>query len=264
VQINTEGGCHLEAHLVRKALGALPLGEVDLLFVENVGNLVCPAEFDLGEDFKVAVSSVPEGDDKPLKYPHLFHLVRAVILTKMDLAPYVRFSPERFWGDVENLNPSARRFLVDSIQGDGLEEWLSGSTNGLRRNGADDRKKCAYPAQPGRISENTLNPRQEEAVRLLRRSSPRARRRRERQDEGAHVEDCASCLSRGSSGTHSRRDVHQQGRRGDARPVASLLGEGSGVRGSRSLQIGTFHAFGLRFLLRSETFWRKEASDGTL
>lgn len=126
VQINTEGGCHLEAHLVRKALGALPLGEVDLLFVENVGNLVCPAEFDLGEDFKVAVSSVPEGDDKPLKYPHLFHLVRAVILTKMDLAPYVRFSPERFWGDVENLNPSARRFLVDSIQGDGLEEWLSG------------------------------------------------------------------------------------------------------------------------------------------
>ncbi len=126
VQINTEGGCHLEAHLVRKALGALPLGEVDLLFVENVGNLVCPAEFDLGEDFKVAVSSVPEGDDKPLKYPHLFHLVRAVILTKTDLAPYVRFSPERFWGDVENLNPSARRFLVDSFQGDGLEEWLSG------------------------------------------------------------------------------------------------------------------------------------------
>ncbi|WP_300526711.1 hydrogenase nickel incorporation protein HypB [Aminiphilus sp.] len=126
VQINTEGGCHLEAHLVRKALGALPLDEVDLLFVENVGNLVCPAEFDLGEDFKVAVSSVPEGDDKPLKYPHLFHLVRAVILTKMDLAPYVRFSPERFWGDVEKLNPSARRFLVDSIQGDGLEEWLSG------------------------------------------------------------------------------------------------------------------------------------------
>ena len=126
VQINTQGGCHLEAHLVRKALGALPLDEVDLLFVENVGNLVCPAEFDLGEDFKVAVSSVPEGDDKPLKYPHLFHLVRAVILTKRDLAPYVRFSPERFWGDVEKLNPSARRFLVDSIQGDGLEEWLFG------------------------------------------------------------------------------------------------------------------------------------------
>jgi hydrogenase nickel incorporation protein HypB len=126
VQINTEGGCHLEAHLVRKALEALPLDEVDLLFVENVGNLVCPAEFDLGEDFKVAVSSVPEGDDKPLKYPHLFHLVRAVILTKIDLAPHVPFSPERFWNDVEKLNPLARRFLVDSIRGDGLEEWLSG------------------------------------------------------------------------------------------------------------------------------------------
>ena len=126
VQINTEGGCHLEAHLVRKALEALPLDEVDLLFVENVGNLVCPAEFDLGEDFKVAVSSVPEGDDKPLKYPHLFHLVRAVILTKIDLAPHVPFSSERFWNDVEKLNPLARRFLVDSIRGDGLEEWLSG------------------------------------------------------------------------------------------------------------------------------------------
>lgn len=124
VQINTQGGCHLEAHLVERALEALPpLAELDLLIVENVGNLVCPAEFDLGEDFKVAVSSVPEGSDKPLKYPLLFTEAKAVILTKIDLAPYIAFDKALFFDDVKKLNPEGVLLEVDSIHGDGIESW---------------------------------------------------------------------------------------------------------------------------------------------
>ena len=102
VQINTQGGCHLEAHLVRKALQDIPIDDIDVLFVENVGNLVCPAEFDLGESFKMAISSVPEGDDKPLKYPSLFHKARAVLLTKVDLLPFIKFDKSTFWNDVKS------------------------------------------------------------------------------------------------------------------------------------------------------------------
>ncbi|MDD3707902.1 MAG: hydrogenase nickel incorporation protein HypB, partial [Aminobacterium sp.] len=91
IQINTHGGCHLEANLVSEAFKELPLDNLDVIFIENVGNLVCPAEFDIGEDMKVAVSSLPEGADKPLKYPHLFSEAKAVLLTKMDLVPYIPF-----------------------------------------------------------------------------------------------------------------------------------------------------------------------------
>ncbi|MDO9509392.1 MAG: hydrogenase nickel incorporation protein HypB [Thermovirgaceae bacterium] len=123
VQINTHGGCHLEAHLVEKALEELALDKVDIVFIENVGNLVCPAEFDLGEDYKVAVCSLPEGPDKPLKYPHLFCEAGAVLLTKIDLNKHIPFDRELFWGDVSRLNPNAKKIEISATAGDGMQEW---------------------------------------------------------------------------------------------------------------------------------------------
>jgi hydrogenase nickel incorporation protein HypB len=127
MQINTKGGCHLEAHIIEKALSlrSLPLDSLDVLFIENVGNLVCPAEFDLGEDFKTAVASVPEGADKPLKYPMLFSQAKAVLLTKIDLSPYVNFDKELFLRDVRSINPKSPVIELDLISGAGIEEWIS-------------------------------------------------------------------------------------------------------------------------------------------
>lgn len=125
VQINTQGGCHLEAHLVRKALQDIPIDDIDILFVENVGNLVCPAEFDLGESFKMAISSVPEGDDKPLKYPSLFHKARAVLLTKVDLLPFIKFDKSTFWNDVKKLNPKASRLELAALENKGIDELVN-------------------------------------------------------------------------------------------------------------------------------------------
>ncbi len=125
LQINTRGMCHLEAHVIEKALASLDLGALDVLFIENVGNLVCPAEFDLGEDFKVAVSSTPEGADKPLKYPMLFAQAEAVLLTKTDLLPYVRFDREMFVRDIHSLNPKASLMELDLTSGAGLDGWVS-------------------------------------------------------------------------------------------------------------------------------------------
>lgn len=125
VQINTRGGCHLEANLVEKALEDLEMEGVDVVFVENVGNLVCPAEFDLGEDHKVALCSVPEGPDKPLKYPHLFMKAEAVLLTKVDLLEHLDFDRDLFWKDVKELNPRAERLEVSALRGDGMAEWIS-------------------------------------------------------------------------------------------------------------------------------------------
>ncbi|EFC92415.1 hydrogenase accessory protein HypB [Dethiosulfovibrio peptidovorans DSM 11002] len=123
IQINTDGGCHLEANWVDSTIDKLPLDELDIIFVENVGNLVCPAEFDIGEDHKVAISSVPEGPDKPLKYPLLFTEASAVVLTKTDLLPYVPFDLDLYWGDVGKLNPKAKRLDMSCVKGEGLEEW---------------------------------------------------------------------------------------------------------------------------------------------
>lgn len=123
VQINTDGGCHLDSTMVMKALSAFDLGQLDILFVENVGNLVCPVEFDCGEDAKVALLSVTEGDDKPEKYPLLFNLAHALVLNKVDLLPYVDFSMERAKDFATRLNKELKIFDVSCRNGEGLETW---------------------------------------------------------------------------------------------------------------------------------------------
>ena len=123
VQINTEGGCHLDSNLVMEALGALNLNEIDILFIENVGNLVCPVEFDCGEDAKIALLSLPEGDDKPEKYPFLFNRASAMILNKIDLLPYLDFDMETAARHAHHLNAALPVFKISCRTGDGLEEW---------------------------------------------------------------------------------------------------------------------------------------------
>lgn len=123
IQINTEGACHLDAGMVGKAFAELPTDDLDLLFIENVGNLVCPAEFDLGEDFKAVVISTTEGNDKPLKYPLIFREARVILLNKIDLLPYTDFSLERFREDLAQINPTAPVFLVSGRTGQGIKEW---------------------------------------------------------------------------------------------------------------------------------------------
>ena len=123
VQIDTEGGCHLDSNLILNALDNLDLTGVDILFIENVGNLVCPTEFDLGEDAKVGILSVTEGDDKPEKYPLLFNLAKAMVLNKTDLLPYVQFDVEKASRHARALNKDLPIFQVSATKGDGLEEW---------------------------------------------------------------------------------------------------------------------------------------------
>lgn len=123
VQINTGGGCHLEAGMVRQALDSLDLGGVDVLFIENIGNLICPTAFALGEDVKVCLASAPEGDDKPIKYPEIFASADVVVVNKMDLAPLVDFDRDRFLGSVRALNPGAPIFEMSCRTGDGVVAW---------------------------------------------------------------------------------------------------------------------------------------------
>lgn len=123
VQINTEGTCHLDASMIDKAYRSLELQDLDLIFIENVGNLVCPAEFDLGEDFKVVVISTAEGNDKVTKYPLIFHEARAVLVNKIDLLPYTDFDLDRLAGDLEKINPGAISFRISGRTGVGIEEW---------------------------------------------------------------------------------------------------------------------------------------------
>ncbi len=125
VQINTGGGCHLDAPMVHRALHALPLDALDLLFIENVGNLICPVAFDLGETYRVALLSVPEGDDKPYKYPAIFEAVDLVIITKIDLLPHLDFNPDRFEGLVRALNPRAPILKLSARTGAGMADWLA-------------------------------------------------------------------------------------------------------------------------------------------
>ena len=125
VQINTGGSCHLEASMVQSALDQLPLEELDLLIVENVGNLICPAAFDLGTHRNVLIASVPEGDDKPYKYPRMYRGVDVLVLNKTDLLPYVPFDRERFLRGVAALNEDVRTFELSCRTGEGLEPWLA-------------------------------------------------------------------------------------------------------------------------------------------
>ena len=131
-QLNTGNGfggeCHLDANMVRSALPALPLDDVDLLVVENVGNLVCPAEFRIGEDARVMVSSVTEGDDKPLKYPLMFRACELVVLNKVDLLPHVDFDVDRFLYHLSAVHPGVGTMLVSAKTGEGVDavrNWLA-------------------------------------------------------------------------------------------------------------------------------------------
>lgn len=123
IQINTGGECHLDALTVQKALKALPLHDIDILFIENVGNLICPVEFQLGEEIRVVVASVPEGDDKPYKYPGIFTAVDAVVLNKIDLVPYVDFKVDALRQGVERLNQRAKIFEISCRSGEGIAPW---------------------------------------------------------------------------------------------------------------------------------------------
>jgi len=125
IQINTVGGCHLDANMIQDAITDLDLDELDMIIIENVGNLVCPAEFDIGEAMKVTVLSVTEGEDKPLKYPLIFKESKAILLNKIDLLPYVPFDKEKAIKDIRNLNPQGQVFEISCTVKDGLVPWLT-------------------------------------------------------------------------------------------------------------------------------------------
>ena len=125
IQINTGGGCHLDANMVNNALSNLPLSDIDLLFIENVGNLICPASFALGDHKRVIVSSIPEGHDKPLKYPLMFHEANIVLLNKFDLLPYVAFDMKAFSQAIRNINEKLEIIPISCTTGHGIETWVS-------------------------------------------------------------------------------------------------------------------------------------------
>lgn len=124
VQINTGGACHLDANMINHVLTDLPLQDIKLLFIENVGNLVCPAEFNLGENIKVMILSLTEGHDKPLKYPLMFQQSSVMVLNKIDLKPFVDVSIEKIIADVTSLNPSIKIFQLSCKTDEGMENWI--------------------------------------------------------------------------------------------------------------------------------------------
>jgi hydrogenase nickel incorporation protein HypB len=127
-QLNTDNGfggeCHLDANMVRSAVPDLPLDEIDLLVIENVGNLVCPAEFRVGEDARAMVTSVTEGEDKPLKYPLMFRTCELVVVNKVDLLPHLDFDVDRFLANLDAVNPGVERLLVSASTGEGVDAWV--------------------------------------------------------------------------------------------------------------------------------------------
>jgi len=129
VQINTGGACHLDANMISTVLDEIPLNELDMVIIENVGNLVCPAEFNVGEDIKLMVLSIAEGHDKPLKYPLMFQQSSALVLNKIDLLPYTKVDISKMRNDSRALNPKLKIFEVSCSSGagvDGWAQWLSG------------------------------------------------------------------------------------------------------------------------------------------
>ena len=133
VQINTGGACHLESAMLKRAVDVLDLERLDLIIIENVGNLVCPTDFDLGENAKVMILSVPEGDDKPLKYPGIFQVAEAVILNKVDTLPVFDFDRDAFEAAVCDLNPKAPIFPIAATKGTGVEEWAGWLAERIRQ-----------------------------------------------------------------------------------------------------------------------------------
>jgi hydrogenase nickel incorporation protein HypB len=127
VQVNTDPGfggeCHLDANMVRSGLVELPLDDIDILVIENVGNLVCPAEFRVGEDVRVMVYSVTEGEEKPLKYPLMFRSADLVLVNKVDLLEHLDFDLEQFFDNLDTVNPGVRRVLTSARTGQGVDEW---------------------------------------------------------------------------------------------------------------------------------------------
>jgi hydrogenase nickel incorporation protein HypB len=153
-QLLTGGSCHLEAKLVHHALIDLPLDKLDMVIVENVGNLVCPAEFDVGEDAKIAVLSTAEGDDKPIKYPLLFTEAQAIVLTKTDLLAHVSFNMDACIGFIRQVNTTAPVFQVCSLSGQGMEGWISWVKNriiekrsGICQSDSTQTKSSALPSR---------------------------------------------------------------------------------------------------------------------
>jgi hydrogenase nickel incorporation protein HypB len=128
-QLNTDPGfggeCHLDANMVRSAIPSLPLDDLDLLVIENVGNLVCPAEFRVGEDARVMVASVAEGEDKPLKYPLMFRTCELVLINKVDLLPHLDFDLDRFLYNLDAVNPDVARMQLSARTGEGVDQWRS-------------------------------------------------------------------------------------------------------------------------------------------
>ena len=139
-QINTDAGfggeCHLDANMVRSAMPSIPLDEIDLLVIENVGNLVCPAEFRVGEDVRVMVASVAEGEDKPLKYPLMFRTCELVLVNKIDLLPYVDFDLDKFMYHLDAVHPGVPWMLMSARTGEGLDAWRDWLTAVATREGA--------------------------------------------------------------------------------------------------------------------------------
>ena len=132
VQINTGGACHLESAMIKRAVDVLDLERLDLIIIENVGNLVCPTDFDLGENIKVMILSVPEGDDKPLKYPGVFQVADAVILNKVDTMPVFDFDNDAFVDSVTKLNPQAPIFPISATKKNGVDKWTEWLADKIR------------------------------------------------------------------------------------------------------------------------------------
>ncbi|MGC8802685.1 MAG: hydrogenase nickel incorporation protein HypB [Bacteroidales bacterium] len=129
VQVNTGNGCHLDANMVNQAIHQLNPAENSLLFIENVGNLVCPSLFDLGENFRVVIFSVTEGEDKPLKYPYIFHSSHLVVINKIDLQPYLDFDSQKAKSYVQRINPHAKIIELSVKSGMGMDQWLNWLTS---------------------------------------------------------------------------------------------------------------------------------------
>ncbi len=132
IQINTGGDCHLNANLVRKGIQALDLEDLDFIIVENVGNLICPASWKLGTDMNVVIASIPEGDDKPYKYPNIYRGIQALVLNKIDLKPYVDFDVEYFKDGIKALNPDVTFFEVSAKTGEGIADWAAWLKNKIK------------------------------------------------------------------------------------------------------------------------------------